>query len=174
MLDAIASKEPAPASGSAAAAVVAAAAALLEKVARLSVKRWSGAPGALEQAHALRLRSEELVQEDLQSYLTYIEARRSGEDLDAALARTIEVPLAVVSAASQVVDLAQQLAERGNPNLLGDAVVAAILASAAAEAGVTLIAINLGPATSDIRLAEAQMLARGASERARSLRPADS
>ncbi|MGA8922656.1 MAG: cyclodeaminase/cyclohydrolase family protein, partial [Candidatus Dormiibacterota bacterium] len=71
MLEAIASKEPAPASGSAAAAVVATAAALLEKCARLSARRWSGSAEAQGEAHALRLRAEDLVEEDVHAYLAY-------------------------------------------------------------------------------------------------------
>jgi len=61
LLDGLASDRPVPASGSAAAAVIAMASALLEKVSRLSREKWASAEVALEQAHALRLRAEELV-----------------------------------------------------------------------------------------------------------------
>jgi formiminotetrahydrofolate cyclodeaminase len=74
-------------------------------------------------------------------------------------------------AAAEVAELAVQLAKHGNPNLRADAVVAATLAAAAAESGLTLIAVNLGDARDDARLAEARLLARKASGLAASLRP---
>lgn len=169
MLDAIASREPAPASGSAAAAVVAAAAALLEKCARLSARRWPGAAAALEKAHALRLRGEELVEHDVHAYLAFVEAVRSGHGVTDAQARTVEVPLEIGRTACKVSTLAEQLALHGNPKLHADAVVAAILASAAAESVAFLVEVNLGPAR-DSRSDEAQALAQQAFETSRRLR----
>jgi archaellum component FlaG (FlaF/FlaG flagellin family) len=49
--------------------------------------------------------------------------------------------------------------------------VATILAAAAAESALTLIAVNLGGSMDDKRLEEARRLARQASELALSLRP---
>jgi formiminotetrahydrofolate cyclodeaminase len=180
LLEGLASDKPAPASGSAAAAVVAAAAALLEKSAKLSTKHWAGAALALDQAYALRLRSEEFIDDDVEAYMGYVVAKRSarglsGEALERAVrpARdlTIDVPVLILGAASQVVELAEQLTQRGNPNLVPDEAIAALLASAAAEACVTLIASNLDDPAGDMRLAEAQMLALGARVRALSLSP---
>jgi hypothetical protein len=54
----------------------------------------------------------------------------------------------------------------GNPKLRADAVVAAMLASAAAEAAAYLVAVNLGE-TADVRLDEARRLASEASARLR-------
>jgi formiminotetrahydrofolate cyclodeaminase len=169
LLEAIASEEPAPASGSASAAVVAAAAALLEKCARLSARRWTGAVEAQEQAHALRLHAEELVEEDLHAYLAYVDAMRSGAGVDAAHSRTVDVPLDVVRAAAGVTELADRLATNGNPRLRADALAAAILAAAAAKTGAMLVGVNLEPASRDRRLVEARRLARTASARARRL-----
>jgi methenyltetrahydrofolate cyclohydrolase len=179
-MEGLASDKPAPASGSAAAAVVAAAAALLEKSAKLSTKHWAGAEGALNQAYALRLRSQELIEDDVEAYLGYVDARRSARDLDGealeqaigpARDLTIDVPVLILGAASQVVELAEQLTQRGNPNLIPDEAVAALLASAAAEACVTLITCNVEDTSDDLRLAEARMLALGARVRALSLSP---
>lgn len=183
MMEGLASDRPAPASGSAAAAVVAAAAALLEKSAKLSTRHWAGAAGALDQAFALRLRSQELIENDVEAYLGYVEARRSARGLDGeALARavgparelTIDVPILILGAASQVVELAEQLTQRGNPNLVADEAIAALLASVAAEACVILIAVNVEDTDGDMRLVEAKMLALGARVRALSLSPATS
>jgi methenyltetrahydrofolate cyclohydrolase len=154
--------------------VVAAAAALLEKSARLSTKHWEGAAAALERAHALRAESFELIEDDAQAYLAFVEAVRSQEHVDTAHARTVDVPLRMTRAAAEVADLAVQLANHGNPNLRADAVVAATLAAAAAESGLTLISVNLGDAAGDARLAAARQLARKATGLAASLRPQDS
>ena len=151
--------------------MVAAAAALVEKSARLSTRQWAGAAGALERAHALRLESFELIEEDAQAYLAFVDAVRSHQEVDKAQARTIDIPLRMARAAAEVAELAVQLAKHGNPNLRADAVVAATLAAAAAESGLTLIAVNLGDARDDARLAEARRLARKASGLAASLRP---
>jgi formiminotetrahydrofolate cyclodeaminase len=69
-----------------------------------------------------------------------------------------------------VAELAAKLADRGNPNLRADAVVATILAAAAAESALSLIAVNLGGSMDDKRLEEARHLARQASESARSVK----
>ena len=169
LLDAIASKEPAPASGSASAAVVATAAALLEKCARMSARTWSGSAEAHGQAHSLRLRAEELVEEDVDAYLAYVSATRSGTSLDSAHARTVDVPLEVVRTAAGASELADRFAAHGNPRLRADAVAAAILAGAVAQTAAMLIRENLPPASRDRRLVEARRLARAASARARRL-----
>ncbi len=156
---------------------MAAAAALLEKCARLSARSWSGSVEALGVAHALRLRAEELVEEDVQAYLAFVEAVRSGAGLDAARAMTVDVPLDVVRTAAGVSELAGRLADHGNPRLRADAVAAAILAGAAAETAAMLIRENLAPVSRDRRLIEARRLVRLASARARRLdvpaRPGD-
>ena len=169
-MEKVSSKEPAPASGSACGAVVAAAAALVEKSARLSAKHWDGAARALERAHALRLQGIELIEEDSQAYLAFVDAVRSRVDVATKHARTVDVPLRMTRAAAEVAELAVQLVQHGNPNLRADAVVAAILAAAAAESGLMLIEVNVSDAPDDHRLAAAAKLARQASELARSVR----
>jgi formiminotetrahydrofolate cyclodeaminase len=64
--------------------VVAAAAALLEKSARLSSKQWDGAAAALERAHAIRVESFELIEDDAQAFLAFVEAVRSEKDVETA------------------------------------------------------------------------------------------
>ncbi len=154
--------------------MVAAAAALLEKSARLSGKQWDGAAAALERANALRVESFELIEEDAQAYLAFVDAVRSQTDVETAHARTVDVPLRMTRVAAEVVELAVQLANNGNPNLRADAVVAATLAAAAADSGLTLIAVNVGDVAGDTRLAAARQLARKATGLAASLRPQDS
>lgn len=177
LLDGLASDRPVPASGSAAAAVIAMASALLEKVARLSTAKWAGADAALEQAHALRLGAEELVEADANSYMAYVEAVRSAKNVQgkareraiaSARAATIDAPLAIARLAAETVELADAMAEKGNPNLRADAMVAATLAAAAATAAARLIAVNLSGAR-DSRSTEADRIARAATEKAAAL-----
>jgi formiminotetrahydrofolate cyclodeaminase len=177
LLDGLASDRPVPASGSAAAAVIAMASALLEKVSRLSTERWASAEVALEQAHALRLRAEELVEADANAYMSFVEARRSAKDVEGkaresaiapARAATIDVPLAIARLAAETVELAEGLAANGNPNLWADAMVAATLAAAAATAAARLIAVNLSGAR-DPRAGEADRIAQAASDKAAAL-----
>jgi len=182
LLEALASKEPAPASGSAAAAVLAAAAALLEKCASVSTTHMPDAASVHAKAHALRLHAEELIEQDTYAYLEFVVAQRSAKELtgnelaDAlqpSAARTVEVPLDIVRSSAEVAELADQLAARGNPKLRADAVISAMLCSAVADAGTVLIGVNVGvkPGSSsrDGRLAEAKRIARSLRTRARRL-----
>lgn len=168
-----------PAGGSATAAAVAMAAALLEKAAVLSLTHWSGAAGAGERAHRLRLRAEELLEEDAHAYLDFVEALRAAKGMSGeararavrpAHSKTVEVPLAIVRSGAEVVDIAAMLAAHGNHNLRADAIVAATLAAAAADAGAGLMAVNLSDAPGDARLEEARRLAMSARETVAALR----
>jgi formiminotetrahydrofolate cyclodeaminase len=150
------------------------AAALLEKAAALSAAHYPGAAGAGARAHALRLRAEELVEDDAHAYLAYVEALRaakgtSGEARDRTMgpahSKTVDVPLAIARSAAEVVDLASALATHGNPNLRADAMVVATLAAAAAKAAADLMAVNLSGAPGDPRLKEARQLAGAAREK---------
>ena len=164
LLDKIASGEPAPASGSAAAAVVAASAALVQKVARLSGSHMPGeAVAFFERAERVRLHAEELIEHDTRAYLDYLAARRAGVGVDEAAARTVEVPLDICRSAGEVVEMAVQVAARGNPNLREDAVIAAILGEAAARSAARLVSANLGASSRDPRRIEAGRLVRAAS-----------
>jgi methenyltetrahydrofolate cyclohydrolase len=150
-------------------------AALLEKVARLSSAQLRSADAALEQAHALRLRAEELVEADANAYLSFVEALRAAKGLRGSARErsvkpardvTVDVPLAIVRLAAETVELARELAANGNPNLRADAMVAATLASAASTAAARLIAVNLSGAGGDRRLAEAKRIAADTSDAA--------
>jgi formiminotetrahydrofolate cyclodeaminase len=181
LLNGLASDRPVPAGGSAIAAAVAMAAALLEKAAVLSSKHWSGAADAGKRAHELRLEAEELLEEDADAYLAFVEALRAAKGLTAEMrarvvgpahSKTVHVPLAIVRSGAEVVDIAAALAAHGNPNLRADAVVAATFAAAAAEAGAGLVAVNLSEAPGDSRLEEARHLATDAREKVAALRGA--
>jgi formiminotetrahydrofolate cyclodeaminase len=152
--------------------------ALLEKAARLAVAQWASAEVALEQAHSLRLRAEELVDADAHAYLSFVEATRDAKGLRGqareravgpSRAATIDVPLAIARLGAETVELAGELAAHGNPNLRADAMVAATLAAAAATAAARLIAVNLAGTRRDARLEEALKTARAAGDKADAL-----
>ena len=63
--------------------------------------------------------------------------------------------------------LAAEVAERGNPNLRGDAAAGAVLGEAGARIGANLVEINLGAAEGDERVAEARKLVAAAAAASR-------
>ena len=151
---------------------------MLEKASALSAKQWASAEVALEQAHALRRRAEELVEADAHAYMSFVEAMRSAKGLRGqareravapARASTVDVPLAIARLGAETVELAGELAAHGNPNLRADATVAATLAAAAATAAARLTAANLAGGRRDPRLVEAQKAAGDATDKADSL-----
>lgn len=64
--------------------------------------------------------------------------------IQAATRLATEVPLQTAKAAAKVIDLAQTVAEKGNPNAITDAGVAALLGLAAVEGALLNVDINLG------------------------------
>jgi methenyltetrahydrofolate cyclohydrolase len=167
-LDLLAGPEPAPGGGGAAAIAVAMAAGLCAMAARLSVRQLAA------EADTLRIDSERissaaasLIQADAESYLGVIEAQRLPREdaqarrrqIGAALSAASEVPMQVTELAVQAAQAAAWLAAAGNPNLRGDAITGALLASAGARAAATLVAINLASSPDDDRPARASGLA---------------
>jgi methenyltetrahydrofolate cyclohydrolase len=171
LLDGIASDTPAPGGGSVSALVVAMAAALVAMAARFSLEHWDGAAEAVEQAEALRASATPLAPGDSAAYEEVLTAMRLPKDLEPevrnttignALARAAEIPLEIAGQAARVAELAATVAERGNPNLRGDAVAGALLAAGAARASANLVEINLGTTASDERVSRARARAAAA------------
>jgi formiminotetrahydrofolate cyclodeaminase len=165
--DTVAAETSAPGGGSVAAIVAGLAASLTAMAARFSSEQWEDAPGAVAQAEALRARILPLAEEDAVAYENFLLARRMPEEVDSevrdaavgeALSRAADVPLAIAEAALDISCLAADLAERGNPNLRGDAATAALLAEAAVRATANLVEINLATREGDERIARAREL----------------
>jgi formiminotetrahydrofolate cyclodeaminase len=165
LLDTVAAETSAPGGGSVAAVVTAFAAALVAMVARFSTEEWEDAAGVVAQAEALRARALPLADEDARAYESVLVARRLPTELepearDAALGRALsraaDVPLAIAESALDVACLAAEVAERGNPNLRGDAAAAALLAEATVRATANLVEINLAMREDDERIARAR------------------
>lgn len=151
---------------------------LVEKAARLSTEHWVGAADIGKRAAVVRKVATLLVDADVEAFTDYIAAVRAARGLHTAererilgpaRERIIETPLSVVRSASEVVGLAVQMAEHGNPNLRSDAFAAVQLAAAAARSASVTLADNVR-SPRDPRLVEARRLAKNASESARRLR----
>src|SRR5215211_5613880 len=165
--DTISAETSAPGGGSVAAIVGAMAASLSAMAARFSKEQWEDAAGAVAQAEALKARLLPLAEEDARAYESVLLALRMPKDVvedirDAAigdaLSRATDVPLAIAEASLDVATLACELAERGNPNLQGDAAAAVFLAEAAVRASANLVEINLATREGDERLERAREL----------------
>jgi formiminotetrahydrofolate cyclodeaminase len=165
--DTVAAETSAPGGGSVAAIVAGLAASLTAMAARFSSEQWEDAPGAVAQAEALRARILPLAEEDAVAYENFLLARRMPEEVDSevrdaavgeALSRAADVPLAIAEAALDISCLAADLAERGTPNLRGDAATAALIAEAAVRATANLVEINLATREGDERIARAREL----------------
>lgn len=147
----MAARTPAPGGGSSAACACAVAASLVEMVAAFTPDRNQAA----ERAGELRARALELAEIELHAYEPVLEALRlPREDLDraarisAAREQASQSPLEIARVGAEVAELSAELARTGNPNLAGDAIAAALLAEASAQAAARLVTINLtdGPA----------------------------
>jgi formiminotetrahydrofolate cyclodeaminase len=163
----VSAETAAPGGGSVAAIATGLAASLAAMVARFSREHWEDAAGAVAQAETLRVRALPLADEDAAAYESYLTALHLPKELasqarDAAIGEALShaagVPLTIAETALDVASLAAELAERGNPNLRGDAAAAALLAEAAVRVGANLVEINLATREDDERVARAREL----------------
>lgn len=164
LLDEVAARTPAPGAGSVSALVVALAAGLAEMAARFSERHWPDAARSAARAAELRERAAALAPADARAYEAVLAAR--GEGVQTALEQAAEVPLELAELAAEVATLAADAAERGNPNLRGDAGAGALLAEAGARAAANLVVINLERRPEDGRPSRAARFAAEAAESA--------
>ena len=174
VLAALASRSEPHAAGVASAFTTAAAAALVELTSGLAADRIraEGAPAQGEtearirvlgaRAGELRERLLIVAAEDTEAYAAVIGARQASARARA-LAHASDPPLAIAESAAEVAEAAAEIAATGNWAFSGDAVAAAKLAAAAAEAGEEMVAANLADHPDDPRIARAH----AAAERAR-------
>jgi formiminotetrahydrofolate cyclodeaminase len=158
--DALASGEPAPGGGSAAALVGALGAALNSMVANFTVGKEKFAAveeevkRLLSRSEELRWSLERLTQADTEAYGRVAAAQKMPRETDeekaarreamqTALKAAAEVPREAVKAAYGVVEIAAELVDKGNPNLITDVGVAAKFAVAAMECAALNVEINL-------------------------------
>ncbi|MGZ4315286.1 MAG: cyclodeaminase/cyclohydrolase family protein [Gaiellaceae bacterium] len=159
--EALASSAPTPGGGCASALAGALAASLAAMVARTTAASEKFADRADEmnqaaaEADALRSELLGLVDADAEAFAQVMAAFRlpketpqeqaaRSEAIQAGYKAAVEPPLLVCTQSVRVLELALQVAERGNPNAVSDAGVAALLAAAALEGGALNVEINLG------------------------------
>jgi formiminotetrahydrofolate cyclodeaminase len=148
-LAAVAAREPAPGGGAVAAISVASAAGLVAMAARYS-KEMADAETIAAEGDELRVDAVRLADADADAYGAVLTAYRrpSGDDgrqegIREALHRAAEVPGRIAAAGARVAELAADVAKRGNPNLVGDAHAAVLVAEAGARVAANLVRINV-------------------------------
>ena len=144
---------PAPGGGSAAALTGALSSALVAMVANLTVKNrdyrayWEEMRAVAPRAQEIKENLLAAIDDDTRAFNNWMEAARSGGDVQAAVREAIEVPLRVLKLARETVDLAGIVAERGMQVSVSDSGVAATAARTAAEGACMNVLINLGEIT---------------------------
>jgi formiminotetrahydrofolate cyclodeaminase len=170
-LERLAAARRAPGGGSAAAVTVALAAGLVTLAARSSRNSWSDAIGVAAQAQALVERVMPLVEADALAWEQAAAALEETGGGDEVLERKLEaaaaVPMQIAEAGADAAALAELVADRGDAAYRADAVAAAILAAAGAEAAAHLVAVNLGVREGDERLVRVRRSAEAAAEASR-------
>ena len=163
-LDQVAAATAAPGAGPVTATVVALAAGLAAMSAGLSVRQLADAEELADRMRGLQERAKPLGQRDAAAYADVLVARRRDRDdpqrsaaVQEALSRAADVPLEIAAVGVAVLDVATDVAHRGNPNLRGDALTACLLAQAAVTAATALVELNLPDATDPRRLRAAEL-----------------
>lgn len=164
VLERLAARTPAPGGGAGAAVCGALAAALVQMASGYEGPGAGSTRG--ERAAELRRELLELVERDLHAFEPVLVAlRRPADDAERpsaladALSAASDPPLEMARAAAELAELAVGAADAASRHLLGDCVVATVLASAACRAAAVLVALNLEGAGADTRREEASRLA---------------
>ena len=157
----LAAKQPTPGGGSAAALVGALGAGLVSMVCRYTVgrERYADVEEAVQRvlvrAEELRVELERAVEADVAAYGSYSRAQSMPRETDAeqgarnaalqtALRESTSVPLGVAERCTELLELAVEAAEIGNPFLISDAAVGAELAAAARASAELNVRLNVG------------------------------
>ncbi|MDQ2717402.1 MAG: cyclodeaminase/cyclohydrolase family protein [Chloroflexota bacterium] len=170
-LDDLSSSQPTPGGGSAAALSGAMGAALASMVTRLTIGKPEYADvqqeiaELLRQTERLRLRFEELVQEDIDAYerlsMCFRLPRDTSEQSEAR-SRAIQVrlqeaalvPLEVAECAAELLQHCRRIAEIGNKHVLSDIATGVILATSAANGASWMVLVNTRSMKNAVRARE--------------------
>lgn len=160
-LEQLASDAPAPGGGSASALAGALAAALVGMVANLTQGKEKFVAVEAEMvklsqdAEVIRKQLATLMEEDTAAFQQVMAAFRLPKEtaankelrrarIEESMIHAAKVPLKTAETALKVLEIAHLAAEKGNPNAVSDAGVAALLAWAAVEGAALNVKINLG------------------------------
>lgn len=160
-LDALASKSATPGGGSVAALTGAMGAALLSMVGNLTMGKEKylhveeDIKKLLKESERLRADFEELIEKDVEAFNQFMavmklpkETEEQKKDrkqkMQIALIEAANVPLEVARKSQELLDICQEVADKGNKNVISDAGVGVMLAEAAFDSAILNIQINLG------------------------------
>ena len=167
----VAAITPVPAGGSVAAITAGLAASLTAMIARIALAKEHVEPSSLEQmleqGDSLTGRLLALADEDANAYLAVLTARRDNtggeavrdERIRKAWRHAVQVPAEVIRLCAEVAKLARRAVKEGPGSTMGDAVMAALLASAAAAGSLVNLRLNVQAAGRpvDLRILEDDM-----------------
>ncbi len=159
-LDSLASESATPGGGSVAALTGAMSAALISMVSNLTVGKEKyrhledDIKLLLKKSESLRAKLEELMEKDIEVFnqlMAIMKLPRSNEEekrernqkMQIALIEAAKVPLEVARKSKELIDICQEIADKGNKNAISDAGVAVILAEAAFDSAIINVKINL-------------------------------
>jgi formiminotetrahydrofolate cyclodeaminase len=156
--ESIAAARPTPGAGPSLAFTCAIAAALVEMVNAVMLNKGEAAPEGHDRAGALRLRALALADVDAAAYENVLAVQRRRDEpghperLRQALLEAADPLVEIAETAAELASLAADAAMVARGGVRGEALTAAALAAAVAEAGVPLVELNLGGARGDPRL----------------------
>lgn len=159
-LDSLASESATPGGGSVAALTGAMSAALISMVSNLTVGKEKyrhledDIKLLLQKSESLRAKLEELMEKDVEVFnqlMAIMKLPRNNEEekkirnqkMQIALIEAAKVPLEVARKSKELIDICQEIADKGNKNAISDAGVAVILAEAAFDSAIINVKINL-------------------------------
>ena len=163
-LEQVAAATPAPGAGAVSATVVALAAGLAAMSAGLSGRQLPDAEEVAARMRRLQEQVGRLAQRDAAAYGEVLAALGTGTPgpersvaVREALSKAADVPLEMATIGMSVLDVAADVARRGNPNLRGDALTACLLAQSAVQAAAALVELNLSDAEDPRRVRAAAL-----------------
>ncbi len=159
-LDELASDAPTPGGGSVAALAGALGAALVSMVSNLTIGKEKyreveeEVKKILGSSEKLRYDLSQLIEEDIKAFNNFMatykmpketdeEKKIRSEKIQQALIEAAKVPLQVAVKCCDIFDLCKEISVKGNPNVVSDAGVAALMAEAALHSAILNVKINL-------------------------------
>ncbi|HAJ31770.1 MAG TPA: methenyltetrahydrofolate cyclohydrolase [Candidatus Atribacteria bacterium] len=159
-LDELASNSPTPGGGSVSALAGALGAALISMVGNLTVgkKKYEDVEEDIKKivssSEKLRYELSHLIEEDVKVFNNFMatykmpkdtedEKKVRAEKIQESLIKAAKVPLRVAYKCLDIMILSQEVAEKGNVNVISDAGVAVLMAEAALESAILNVKINL-------------------------------